>query len=286
MKNEAIYNAINILVILVTAVMFILEYKDAQVIFEGKNIWNIILIFVVAFIVHFIKASRLYFVLYGSKIDICTYTKIYCKVTPVSLMFPYKVGEFFRMYCYGQNMKNMLKGIVTIILDRFMDTTALLTILLLIILFNGGKITAFTYILLLFLLCILLIYFVYPDIYIFWKKYILNAKATKTNIMILKILDAFNNVYLEVMNISKGKGVILYFMSLIAWLCEISGIVLIGGIVEDEQINKTIANYLSSAVGKDISYELKQFIFVSVIIMIVVYSIIKIFEMIKRKKEI
>lgn len=169
MKNEAIYNAINILVILVTAVMFILEYKDAQVIFEGKNIWNIILIFVVAFIVHFIKASRLYFVLYGSKIDICTYTKIYCKVTPVSLMFPYKVGEFFRMYCYGQNMKNMLKGIVTIILDRFMDTTALLTILLLIILFNGGKITAFTYILLLFLLCILLIYFVYPDIYIFWK---------------------------------------------------------------------------------------------------------------------
>lgn len=104
--------------------------------------------------------------------------------------------------------------------------------------------------------------------------------------MILKILDAFNNVYLEVMNISKGKGIILYFMSLIAWLCEISGIVLIGGIVEDEQINKTIANYLSSAVGKDISYELKQFIFVSVIIMIVVYSIIKIFEMITRKKEI
>ena len=192
-------------------------------------------------------------------IDICTYIKIYCKVTPISLVFPFKIGEFFRMYCYGMELESMLKSIVIIIFDRFMDTLALVTILLLIIIFKGGYISLFTYLLFLFLISILIIYLAYPGIYKFWKKYTLKSIATEKNLSILKILDIFNNIYLQITNISKGRGMILYCMSIIAWLCEIVGLVLLCGTTENICLNENIINYLSSAMRKGSSIELQHF---------------------------
>lgn len=168
-RNIKVYSIINLLVLIITAFLFVIEYHDVESLFKDKNLWHILLIIVIAFLVHLIKASRLYLILYEYNIDICTYTKIYCKVTPVSLVFPFKIGEFFRMYCYGTELESMVKGIVIIIFDRFMDTLALVTILLLVIMFNGGHISLFTYLLFLFLISILIIYLAYPGIYKFWK---------------------------------------------------------------------------------------------------------------------
>lgn len=284
-KNNAVYNVVNLTVILMTAALFIYEYYDVRTIFAGRDIRHIIIIVITVFIVHFIKASRLYLALYGSDIDVRTYTKIYCKVTPVSVVFPFKIGEFFRMYCYGSEIRNLLKGIVTVILDRFMDTMALITIIILVWMFGGGRITVLAYILLLFLLFVLLIYFVFPGVYKSWKKYLLKAAATEQKLKILKMMDLFNNVYQEITSVSKGRGIILYFMSLAAWAVEIGSIALLNGITDNEQLNDGIAAYLSSAMGSGTSVGLKQFIFVSVIMMIAVYAVLKFCGSIFRKKE-
>lgn len=282
-KAQLKYNLINISIIFLTALLFVYEFFNVDILFIENNVIYIIIIATTACLVHFIKACRLYLALYGSDLKALDYIKTYCKVIPVGLVFPYKLGEFFRIYCYGKALNNLLQGIVTVMLDRFMDTMALVTIILILWVFNGGHISVVTYVLLLFLLFALLLYFLYPGIYLFWKKYFLKANATERKLVFLKVLDALNNVYREICNVLKGRGIVLYFLSLIAWAMEIGSLTLLCGIENKNRLNDIISQYLLSAIGVGASIELKRFVFISIMLLMVVYCIIKIYEVLLRK---
>lgn len=283
-RHKGTYNIINIAVIFLAVLIFLIKYRDIMYIFKGQHLGHIIIIVVTVCIVHFIKASRLYLALYGSDITARTYIKTYCKVTPVSLIFPFKVGEFFRMYCYGTEIHSLFKGIVTVIFDRFMDTTALVSIILFVWVIKGGHITLFTYALLLFLICVLVIYFMYPGMYHFWKTYILKANATEHKLGILRLLEVSDTLYQEIADVSKGRGIILYFMSLIAWGVEICSLVLLNGASVKEPLSVTITQYLTSAMEGGSSVELKRFVFISVVLMLIVYIEIKLCELVEKRK--
>jgi len=171
-------------------------------------------------------------------------------------------------------------------LDLFMDTMALITVILLVLVFTGGHVSAFTYALLLFLLFVLLIYFVYPGVYRFWKRYFLRGRASERRLRFLAILDRSHELYKEITNISKGRGIILYFMSLIAWIIEISSLALLAGIQGDGVFNDTVTGYLSSAMGGEPSRELRQFIFLSVVLLVASFAAIQLRGLISRKKGI
>jgi len=169
-------------------------------------------------------------------------------------------------------------------LDRFMDTIALITMILSIRIFMGGALTSFTYWLLLFLGIALLVYFVFPGVYGFWKKYLLRAKATENKLRALKMLDGLQLIYREIVNVTKGRGMILYVLSLMAWSVEIGCIVLLKQIAGEEQLGQAILTYLASAMNVEQSTELRQFVFASVILMIMLYGIIKLAELFRGKK--
>lgn len=278
------YNFINIAVILVSTALFIMGYKNIGEILKESGIARLLIILSTVVIVHIIKAGRLYLVLYGSDITFKEYSKAYCKVTPVSMIIPYKLGEFFRMYCFGKTLGNMIRGIVIIILDRFMDTIALVTMILVMRIFYGGYITSLAYILMIFLVVVLILYFAFPGVYKFWKRYMLRAKATERKLSILKMLNTLNHMYEEIQGVSKGRGIILYFMSLIAWGVEIGSIVLQVGIFSNTDVSSDVAVYLSSAMGVNSSNELKLFVFVSVIAMLIIYFIVKLMDLLSGKK--
>lgn len=283
-ETKGKYNFINIAVILIATFLFISNNIGLNALFEGRDIWKIGLLVLTVCLVHMIKSGRFYLELYGSGIDMSTYIKIYCKVTPVSIIFPYKLGEFFRMYCYGRQLENFLKGIVIVLLDRFMDTIALITMLLLLLIFNGGEMTGFVYVLLIFLILVLLIYFLFPEVYKFWKKYMLRARATERKLHILKMFEILNTIYQEITNVSKGRGIVLYFMSLVAWAVEIGGIVLLNGMFHEKKLSHITIEYLSSAMGLAQSVELKQVVFVGVVVMFGFYILIKFREMMAKEK--
>lgn len=278
------YNLINIAVILITVALFINEYGNIETFFQDRGLPHILVVIVTVFVVHAIKAGRLYLALYGLEISFVRYLKVYCKVTLVSVVMPFKLGEFFRMYCYGKMRGNVLKGIVIVLLDRFIDTLALVTMILFVWIFKGGHITLFMYMLLIFLVFIMLVYLVFPGIYKFWKHYILGARATDRKLSALKILKVLNRIYEEINDISRGRGIILYFMSLIAWSVEIGNVVLQKGMFNNGDINQMILNYLVSTMESARTAELKQFVFVSVVMMILLYTITKFIEMLSGRK--
>ena len=81
------------------------------------------------------EIRTLYDIQLGLKVCLSTY----CKVTPVSIILPFKMGELYRMYCYGRQSGIVLRSVVIILLDRFMDTAALVTVITLIWIFDGGR---------------------------------------------------------------------------------------------------------------------------------------------------
>ncbi len=279
-KKSFAYNLINIAVLLISAGFFFINYIQTKV-FEMIDITSLVIVLATVIIVHFLKALRLYTALYGSDINVSSYAKTYCKVTPVSILIPFKLGELFRMYCYGHYINNMLKGVVTVILDRFMDTVALVTMILLMWMVTGGVVMPLVYFLIIFLVAAGLLFMAYPGLYAYWKRYILRANATPRKLRALKFLESTNKVYEEIVAVSKGRGLILYIISLIAWSVEIGSVALINKLDASFDLNNRMSAYLTSALSSNQSVELKQFIFISIIILVVIYVAVKAIDTLK-----
>lgn len=283
--SNKLYNFINIVVIGVTALLFIYNYREISSVLFEVGLAQFLIIILTVFFVHLIKAARLYLAFYGTELKLSEFLKTYCKVTPVSLIFPYKLGEFFKMYCYGKGFANPLRGVVIVLLDRFMDTVALVAMILFVWLFSGGRVTGLVYILLLVLLLLIMIYYVFPGMFKSWKKYFLSTKATERKIAILGMLEALNRVYVEVKRVSEGRGVIMFFMSLIAWGIEIGSVSLQVGWLNSENLNEIVSRYLLAAIGRGQCKELTCFIFVSIFLMLAIYVVLKLGMIFSGKKD-
>ncbi|PPK83539.1 lysylphosphatidylglycerol synthase-like protein [Lacrimispora xylanisolvens] len=272
-KKNTAYYLTNIVMLCVILGIFAIRYKNVSRLFERDTALSNVVLLLSVLIVHGIKAIRLYFALYGHDISLRRYFKTYCKVTPISVLLPFKLGEFFRMYCYGKEIGNILKGIVIVLLDRFMDTLALLMILLIIISINGGTINGFAAALLIFLMMAIFIYFIFPSFYHFWKKYLLNAKASEHKLWGLRTLKNIQALYSEIEQVIRGRGIILFGVSLIAWGVELSSVLLINKAYLSENGYPVLMEYLMSAMSSGKSQDLSKFVFVSALMFIAFYFI-------------
>ena len=188
------YRVVDILTLCIALGVFLAVYRNVPALFAGVTVAQVAVIVVTALLVHTLKATRLFLALYGQKISISEHLALYCKVTPVSMVLPYKVGEFYRMYAYGTHLHSGLKGIVIILLDRFMDTAALVTMILLAAFFYGGGMSSLLMVLLIFLVLVVLLYRAFPSARAFWKHYFLTKKATPRRMGALKALEGFHRI--------------------------------------------------------------------------------------------
>lgn len=283
-RRKARYNIINIAVMMVTVFLFIYEFGNFTNLFASGNALSFLVITVTAILVHTIKVIRLYLALYGSDITFNICLKIYCRVMPVSVVIPFKMGEFFRMYCYGKQIGNVLKGAIIVLFDRFMDTVALVTVIIFMWLLYRGDMTLLVYILLAFLMFAMFIYFIFPGLFKFWKQYLLKAKASRNSLSALRILEALNCIHQEIVWVAKGRGLLLYFISLVAWSVEIGSLAIVNRIARNRKPGQMVFKYLSSAMTGNQLLELRQFIIVSVIVLITASVIMKVREILIRKK--
>lgn len=246
---------------------------------------HILILIMTALVVHAGKALRLYLALYGTDIRFRKHIKTYCIATPISIIVPYKLGELFRIYCYGRCINNMVRSIIIILFDRFMDTLGLLTVVFTVALLGKGEISTISIALLSFTALILLAYFVFPDLCAFWRTYLLRATATSRKIKTIKLIVSFDEVYHEIQEVAQGRGVILYFMSLICWTIEIGGLAIIVGIKGLENLGEEISGYLKAAIGTGKSVEMNQFAIVSIVILIMAFIIASLIDHIISKGE-
>lgn len=280
------YNLICILVLGIAGIWFIRDFHDITGIFDDTGITLLLIIIFTVILVHLTKACRLYFALYGTEntVDVWKYLKIYCKVTPVSMLLPFKLGELFRMYCYGRLLDSILNGIVVVLLDRFMDTIAVLTLIVIIWMFDGGQLSFLTYVLLIFLIFVIFLYFVSPGMCYFWKKYLLRAKASEHRLRGLRTIEAFLVLYEEIEKVVKGRGIILYLFSLLAWGIEIGSLAIVSRVSISGNSSTVISDYLASAMNGAMSVEFRKFVFISVAGLVLLYFILRFVSLTARRR--
>lgn len=118
MKNK-IYYLINIF-FLAISILFI-NYTG---IFQMKfTIYQFLVLILIFLIIHILKFFKIYLILLEEKIPLRVMARLYIKTTFVSTVLPYKTGELFKMYTYGNEIKNYTKGIIAVLVDKFFDGT-------------------------------------------------------------------------------------------------------------------------------------------------------------------
>ncbi len=284
------YLIINFIVIVLAAVLFIGSFNKGLSSFSGCQIKSVIAVVLISIVVNLLKMLRLYLIIYGKNMSFSDHIKQYSKSVPVSCMLPLKSGELFRMYCYGYKLKDYISGIVYIIVDRFYDTLGLIAVMLLTGLVFGLKTSIIAYLLMMFLIIVIVMYVVYPGLAKYWKDFLLSSDASKRKLYMLALLEHINNVYVKAKEVNSGRGAVLFILSVLSWVVESSGIILFSASANNKSLidmtdnfSEKINSYLNGTLLIEQSPYATQYVFVSVIVMIVVYFFYEIIKMSKVK---
>lgn len=262
---------VNCLVSIITILCFYMQYNIKKII-ESTDIILFIIIIVAFILINTMKCFRLYLEIYGNNISIKDYISFFIKVTPVSNVIPWKLGDIYRCYCLGNILNNNLKGTIIIVFDRFVDTLGLLTISAFVLL--KGEYFRFFYILLIF--CVLLgaLYYSFPGVSSFWIDYLIREKSSNNTLVLLKFIKKIKIIYEEIRSVVKGRGLVLYIISCIAWLVELLLTYIIVYIYNINEISY-FEQYIFSILGFKSLYAMRIYSFYSFLYFILIFITIK-----------
>ena len=273
---------VNMVVLVGAVICFFLKFANLKNLFEVKSIYVYLLLIFTVVLVQSIKALRLFLIFYGQGLPLKEHLSIYCKVTAVNIVFPFKLGELFRMYCYGEKFNNYPISAVGILLDRAVDTIAILVFIVLECLCTGKLINRVFCWLFLFLTVVSLIYIMFPRLYAFWNRYFLTQKPSDHKLLSLKILKQLKITYDKIKNIIHGRGTILISLSLLAWAIEFGSVMFLTKFVDISDVNTSFYSYLSGAIT-DVQPEFfPNFVFVTIVALALIYTSLKIIKFCKR----
>ncbi len=259
------------MVVLIATLSYYFMFVASTDIFDW-GIKNSLFVLLLVIAVHLLKSLRLYIILYGTlDIDYINHLKLYTLTTPVSVILPYKVGEVFRIVLYGNYMNDYIKGSIIILLDRFIDTVALIVLILSSFIIYGGQISFIVFFLLIFTCLLILSYLSFKSFYLYWNKRVIKSSCSKRGISFLKHLKNINNIYEDVHMILKGKGMILLFISLLSWIIELFGLMIT---IKDDSFRNMLIIYIQSIIGRGNTVYNKEFVFFSVVILVMVFIVV------------
>lgn len=225
-KSKPIYLLFNIVfgILTIIEIFLYLKKENIQLLIEEYRITYFISIFLVALCVHIIKALRLYVILFERKFKKLDYVQQYIKTAIVNLFLPFKSGEIYRGLCFGNLIGSYAQGYIIVVFDRFVDTLALITIVIFCGFFVGFEITPVYILLLIFLLSVIVIYGMFMPLYRYWNHFLIFNKKSEHTLRGLQFLSTCHKAFLQISQVVSGRFVLLYLLSLVAWGIEIGSI--------------------------------------------------------------
>lgn len=189
--KDKIYVWVNVLVFAVASIILMLD--SVQIVQAAESLWNgsLCIVMGTAVAVVALKGVRFYIILVGYQMSVMEFLKQYFKVVVIGVVLPFKLGDLFRMYCFGKMLQNGSKGVVTVLLDRFSDTLALVTLLAGIGFIKYIRIPGVIVLLCAFLIGCIFLYRIFPELFSYWNHYFLQSNATARHLRCLALLAQF-----------------------------------------------------------------------------------------------
>lgn len=230
--------------------------------------WWLIALFLVGFIlVHIAKMLRLYLVLMEHDIGLGRFVLLYVKTTFVNLLIPYKLGELYRIYCISRETKHWQVGVLSVLVDRFFDTLALLVILLPMDIFFFGRLSVITLVFLGIMAVIVVCFMSLLPTYGYLNRYIIKKKSSPRAMAALKGLDVAKIWYDFTQDLIGGRFALISLFSFAGWVLEIGTLKVLAGFLQVPFGTGDFAAYIEAIFGIGESALLKPYTLYSMILM-------------------
>lgn len=235
---------IDILVIVLTAILF------GKYIFEVfmesylsmYSIQMYFFTFTIALAVNTLKAIRLYLICFEqNSIRGKRLLKEYCITSAVNNVIPFKLGELYRGYRLGKLSANYFDGYIIVLYDRFIDTLALVSLTAGLYFIWNITLNHIWVIFLFFLILLIFLWLIFAQLYKVWNHMLVFNRNSSLTLNLLMWLSYINRGVMQINKIIKGKFLITLILSLLAWCCEIGGVLVINDFDLD-----SIGNYIES----------------------------------------
>lgn len=280
MNKKAIYLRVNVVVVLLAIAFASLRtetFTDIQLNIGTKLIYLIPLAFVGFLFVHLAKMLRFYLILMEQKINFFRFIKVYMKITFVNLALPFKLGEIFRIYCFSRETKDAKIGVLSVIIDRLFDISALLVILIPYDFLVDRSISPVTLILSIFAIAILFLYRIFLPTYYYLNQYLITNTNSKGSIQCLYILESGKTWYDYIRRLLKGRSSLIFIFSCVGWAAEFGVLMCMQAIFQKVFGISGFVEYINSIFGLGDTQLLNIYTTVSCIILAIitvsVYSI-------------
>ncbi|MBR3644652.1 MAG: flippase-like domain-containing protein, partial [Parasporobacterium sp.] len=172
----------------------------------------------------------------------------YCLTTLVNLIVPFKLGEFFRIFVFCVAVRNVRIGFLSVLLDRFFDTVALVLILLPVELLKKQAVSDSTLLLTVFVVVAVFAYVAFPSFYLYLNRYIIMNRSSKGAMGSLRLLELMKSGYEYVKRLIHGRYALLVIFSFVAWLLECGILFLLARFVL-QQDGADISGYIQNIVS-------------------------------------
>lgn len=146
---------------------------------------------------------------------------LYVRTTLVNLIVPFKLGEVYRIEEISRKTKVWQVGVLSVVVDRFFDTLALLVLLIPaeLLAFRSLTILSLSFFVVLASLCIL--YVAIPSSFGYLNQYLIQKKSSVRSLAALRVLDIIKNWYDFTKELVSGRYMLISLSSFMGWLCEI-----------------------------------------------------------------
>ena len=253
-------------IVLMITIIYIILFTDLQ---EIKNYKYLLLAIIPFMLIHFFRIMRQYIIIMNGKVHMKNLTKAYLTSSLINTIMPFKLGEIFKIYLYGNIIDDYGRSIISVVLDKFFDAVFLLIafILLEFQLESGLPLVAY---ILLFIVCVIfIIYISFEKTYRYLNEYLIIYKNNRIAIKCLKLLEKLYNLYQNIKDMIKHREILLWGLTLASWTAEISFVyVLKISINNDSNISSFIEYINGSFFG--LQNELSNYYTIETVLLIII----------------
>ena len=285
-KNKTkLYYAVNAIVMALAVYCLCSKYVAGMIegVKESRNACFVIPgIMLLIAVIYAMKAFRLYVIFMDRGIGWSRFLEVYIKTMAASLAFPLKLGELFRMYCFGMETGSFRLGILGILIERYFDTIPLLILLVVFTVISGNTIIPLVILLTGFLILISAVYLIFPSVYSYMNRYFMINGRTGKSVKALKLLKGTKEWYEMIKALIKDRTGLLLIISSLTWLSECLVLMILVRGMGDTFKTEIFLSYISSVFSGQLNGYVNLYVGMSAVLLLIVFVVVYVIKYLRK----
>ena len=167
-----------------------------------------------------LKGIRLYLILLDDHIKGRRFLQLYFETLFINIVFPWKTGEVYRVYKLSQELRDLKKGLLAVMLDRFFDVLGYLLFILLLALFQPGAWSRFEISLGLAMLVIALGFLSFQPLYLYLNRMLVLGHHSGRRLAALRSLEWIHEMVDDFNGMVRNRMYVFGLVSVLVWFVE------------------------------------------------------------------